>query len=296
MSTLVLQTEFPGLNLIARGKVRDIYDLGETLLLVTSDRISAFDVIMNEPIPDKGFVLTQISAFWFRQMEDIVPNHIISIDVADYPAECQPYAEILKGRSMLVKKATPLPVECIVRGYVSGSGWKDYKATGEISGIKLPAGLKESDRLPEPIFTPSTKADLGAHDETITFEKMVELCGRDLAEKARDYTLKIYIRAHDLADKKGIIIADTKFEFGVYNGELIIIDECMTPDSSRFWLKESYRPGGQQPSFDKQFLRDYLETLDWGKCAPAPVLPQEILDKTADKYREALQRIAGITV
>ena len=296
MSRLVLQTDFPGLNLIARGKVRDIYDLGETLLLVTSDRISAFDVIMNEPIPDKGFVLTQISAFWFRQMEDIVPNHIISIDVADYPAECQPYAEILKGRSMLVKKATPLPVECIVRGYVSGSGWKDYKATGEISGIKLPTGLKESDRLPEPIFTPSTKADLGAHDETITFEKMVELCGRDLAEKARDYTLKIYIRAHDLADKKGIIIADTKFEFGVYNGELIIIDECMTPDSSRFWLKESYRPGGQQPSFDKQFLRDYLETLDWGKCAPAPVLPQEILDKTADKYREALQRIAGITV
>ena len=296
MSRLVLQTDFPGLNLIARGKVRDIYDLGETLLLVTSDRISAFDVIMNEPIPDKGFVLTQISAFWFRQMEDIVPNHIISIDVADYPAECQPYAEILKGRSMLVKKATPLPVECIVRGYVSGSGWKDYKATGEISGIKLPTGLKESDRLPEPIFTPSTKADLGAHDETITFEKMVELCGRDLAEKARDYTLEIYIRARDLADKKGIIIADTKFEFGVYNGELIIIDECMTPDSSRFWLKEAYQPGGQQPSFDKQFLRDYLETLDGGKCAPAPVLPQEILDKTADKYREALQRIAGITV
>ncbi len=296
MSKLVLQTDFPGLNLIARGKVRDIYDLGEALLLVTSDRISAFDVIMNEPIPDKGFVLTQISAYWFRLMEDIVPNHIISIDVADYPAECRPYAETLKGRSMLVKKATPLPVECIVRGYVSGSGWKDYKATGAISGIKLPAGLKESDRLPEPIFTPSTKADLGAHDETITFEKMAELCGRDLAEKARDYTLKIYKRAHELADKKGIIIADTKFEFGVYNGELIIIDECMTPDSSRFWLKESYQPGGQQPSFDKQFLRDYLETLDWGKCAPAPVLPQEILDKTADKYREALQRIAGITV
>lgn len=296
MSKLVLQTDFPGLKLLARGKVRDIYDLGEALLLVTSDRISAFDVIMNEPIPDKGFVLTQISAFWFRQMEDIVPNHIISIDVADYPAECQPYAEILQGRSMLVKKATPLPVECIVRGYVSGSGWKDYKATGSISGIQLPADLKESDRLPEPIFTPSTKADLGAHDETITFDKMVEICGRDLAEKARDYTLKIYTRARDLADKKGIIIADTKFEFGVYEGELIIIDECMTPDSSRFWLKESYEPGGPQASFDKQFLRDYLETLDWGKCAPAPQLPQEILDKTADKYREALQIIAGITV
>ncbi|MFZ4855863.1 MAG: phosphoribosylaminoimidazolesuccinocarboxamide synthase [Desulfuromonadaceae bacterium] len=296
MSQLVMQTDFSGLKLMARGKVRDIYDLGESLLLVTSDRISAFDVIMNEPIPDKGFVLTQISAFWFRQMEDIVPNHIISIDVADYPAECQSYADILEGRSMLVKKATPLPVECIVRGYVSGSGWKDYKATGEISGITLPVGLKESDRLPEPIFTPSTKADLGEHDETISFDRMVAICGRDLAEKAREYTLKIYTRARDLAAEKGIIIADTKFEFGVYNGELIIIDECMTPDSSRFWLKEAYQPGGAQPSFDKQFLRDYLETLDWGKCAPAPVLPQEILDKTADKYREALQRIAGISV
>ncbi|MDD2851593.1 MAG: phosphoribosylaminoimidazolesuccinocarboxamide synthase [Desulfuromonadaceae bacterium] len=296
MSNLVKQTDFPGLKLIARGKVRDIYDLGETLLMVTSDRMSAFDVIMNEPIPDKGFVLTQISVFWFRQMEDIVPNHIISVDVADYPAECQPYSDILKGRSMLVKKAAPLPVECIVRGYISGSGWKDYKATGMISGIQLPTGLKESDRLSAPIFTPSTKAELGTHDETISFEKMVEQCGRDLAEQARDYTLKIYARAHELADKKGIIIADTKFEFGVYDGKLIIIDECLTPDSSRFWLKEAYQPGGPQPSFDKQFLRDYLETLDWGKVAPAPALPQEILEKTADKYREALQRIAGITV
>lgn len=296
MSQLVMQTDFPGLNLIARGKVRDIYDLGETLLLVTSDRISAFDVIMNEPIPDKGFVLTQISAFWFRQMEDIVKNHIISTDVADFPAACQPYAETLKGRSMLVKKAKPLPVECIVRGYVSGSGWKDYKATGSISGIQLPAGLKESDRLPEPIFTPSTKADLGEHDETISFDRMVEICGRELAEQARDYTLRIYNRARELADKKGIIIADTKFEFGVYQGELIIIDECMTPDSSRFWPKDQYQPGGQQPSFDKQFLRDYLETLDWGKTAPAPALPQEILEKTGQKYREALQRITGITV
>ncbi|MEI6703064.1 MAG: phosphoribosylaminoimidazolesuccinocarboxamide synthase [Deltaproteobacteria bacterium] len=296
MSQLVMQTDFPGLNLIARGKVRDIYDLGETLLMVTSDRISAFDVIMNEPIPDKGFVLTQISAFWFRQMEDIVKNHIISIDVAEYPAACQPYAEILKGRSMLVRKAKPLPVECVVRGYISGSGWKDYKATGSICGIWLPAGLKESDRLPEPILTPATKAELGDHDENISFETMVEICGRDLAEQARDYTLRIYSRARDLADQKGIIIADTKFEFGVYDGELIIIDECMTPDSSRFWLKEAYKPGGAQPSFDKQFLRDYLETLDWGKCAPAPPLPQEILEKTGDKYREALLRIAGISV
>jgi len=296
MSQLVMQTDFPGLKLVARGKVRDIYDLGETLLMVTTDRISAFDVIMNEPVPDKGFVLTQISVFWFRQMEDIVKNHIISTDVADYPASCQPYAEVLKGRSMWVKKAKPLPVECVVRGYISGSGWKDYKATGSICGITLPVGLKESDRLPEPILTPATKAELGEHDENISFEKMAELCGDELAEQARDYTLKIYNRARDLADAKGIIIADTKFEFGEYNGELIIIDECMTPDSSRFWLKEAYQPGGAQPSFDKQFLRDYLETLDWGKTAPAPALPQEILDKTGDKYREALLRIGGITV
>src|SRR6185369_16442793 len=235
MSQLVMQTDFPGLKLMACGKVRDIYDLGDALLLVTSDRISAFDVIMNEPIPDKGFVLTQISAFWFRQMEDIVKNHIISIDVADFPAACLPYADVLKGRSMLVKKAKPLPVECIVRGYVSGSVWNDYTATGAICGIQLPAGLKESDRLPEPIFTPSTKAELGTHDENISFEQMAEICGRELAEQARDYTLKIYTRARDLAAEKGIIIADTKFEFGVFEGQLIIIDECMTPDSSRFW-------------------------------------------------------------
>jgi len=296
MSQTVLQTDFPGLNLIARGKVRDIYDLGDTLLLVTSDRISAFDVIMNEPIPDKGFVLTQISAFWFRQMEDIVKNHIISTDASDYPAICRPYTDLLAGRSMLVKKARPLPAECIVRGYVSGSGWKDYKATGSICGIKLPAGLLESDQLPEPIFTPSTKAELGTHDENISFEQMAAMCGTELAEQARDYTIRIYTRARDLAAEKGIIIADTKFEFGVYDGELIIIDECMTPDSSRFWPKDLYQPGGAQASFDKQFLRDYLETLDWGKTAPAPPLPTEIVEKTAEKYREALFRIAGIRV
>jgi phosphoribosylaminoimidazole-succinocarboxamide synthase len=293
---LVLQTDFPGLKLVARGKVRDIYDLGETLLLVTSDRMSAFDVIMNEPIPDKGFVLTQIAAFWFKQMEDIVKNHIISIDIADFPAECQPYADLLRGRSMMVKKAKPLAAECIVRGYVSGSGWKDYQNSGSICGIKLPEGLKESDRLEEPIFTPSTKAEQGEHDENISFERMAEICGRELAEQARDYTIKIYKRARELADAKGIIIADTKFEFGVFEGELIIIDECLTPDSSRFWLKDQYQPGGPQPSFDKQFLRDYLETLDWGKCAPAPPLPADIVEKTADKYREALFRIAGISV
>lgn len=294
MSQPVKQTDFPGLKLVTRGKVRDIYDLGDALLMVTSDRISAFDVIMNEPIPDKGIVLTQISKFWFSQMEDIIPNHIISTDVADYPAACQPYADVLAGRSMLVKKAEPLAAECIVRGYVSGSGWKDYKATGSICGIKLPEGLKESDRLAEPIFTPSTKAELGTHDENISFEEMVKVCGKELAEQAREATIRIYCRAREIADQKGIIIADTKFEFGVYEGKLIIIDECLTPDSSRFWPKDQYQPGGPQPSFDKQFLRDYLETLDWGKTAPAPPLPEEIVTKTGEKYKEALTKLAGI--
>ncbi len=296
MSLPVKQTDFPALKLVNRGKVRDIYDLDDALLMVTSDRISAFDVIMNEPIPDKGKVLTQISKFWFGQIEDIIPNHIISTDVADFPSICQQYAEVLAGRSMLVKKAEPLTVECIVRGYVSGSGWKDYKDTGAICGIKLPEGLKESDRLPEPIFTPSTKAELGTHDENISFDKMIEICGKDLAEQAREATIKIYCRARDIADQKGIIIADTKFEFGLYDGKLIIIDECMTPDSSRFWPKDQYKPGGSQPSFDKQFLRDYLETLDWGKTAPAPPLPEEIVNKTGEKYKEALMKLAGITI
>ncbi|HEY5974304.1 MAG TPA: phosphoribosylaminoimidazolesuccinocarboxamide synthase [Geobacteraceae bacterium] len=294
MSTPLLTTDFPGLKLAGRGKVRDIYDLGESLLIVTTDRISAFDVIMNEGIPDKGYVLTQISAFWFRMMEDIIPNHIISTDVNDFPTACQPYAKQLTGRAMLVKKATPLPAECIVRGYLSGSGWKDYKTTGTICGIALPAGLVESDKLPEPIFTPSTKAELGTHDENISFETMAGLCGRELAEQVRDVTLKIYAKARDFAATKGIIIADTKFEYGLHNGQLIIIDECLTPDSSRFWPKDGYRPGGPQPSFDKQFLRDYLETLDWGKTAPAPPLPVEIVIKTADKYMEALTRLTGM--
>lgn len=293
MSNLVLNTNFPDLKLAARGKVRDIYDLGSSLLIVTTDRISAFDVIMNEGIPDKGYVLTQISSFWFRQVEDIIPNHILSTDVVDFPAECLKYADILEGRSMLVKKAKPLAAECIVRGYISGSGWKDYKQTGSICGIKLPSGLVESDKLPDPIFTPSTKAELGTHDENISFDTMAEICGRDIAEKVRDVTLKIYTKARDIADTKGIIIADTKFEYGIYEGELIIIDECMTPDSSRFWPKDSYKPGGPQPSFDKQFLRDYLETLDWNKTAPAPSLPEEIVRKTGEKYMEALVRLTG---
>lgn len=294
MSKIVLKTDFPDLKLAGRGKVRDIYDLGEELLIVTSDRISAFDVIMNEGIPDKGYVLNQISIFWFRQMEDIIPNHIIATDVADFPAECRKYSDTLAGRSMLVKKAAPLPAECVVRGYLSGSGWKDYRATGSVCGIKLPAGLVESDRLPEPIFTPSTKAELGTHDENISFDRMAELCGKEAAEQMRDITLQIYSRARDIADSKGIIIADTKFEYGMYEGEMIIIDECMTPDSSRFWPKDLYLPGGAQPSFDKQFLRDYLETLDWNKAAPAPPLPDEIVRKTGEKYLEALKKITGM--
>jgi len=293
MKNVLLNSNFPDLKLSGRGKVRDIYDLGDNLLIVTTDRISAFDVIMNEGIPDKGYVLTQISAFWFRQMEDIIPNHIISTEVKDFPAECQKYADQLEGRSMLVKKAKPLPVECIVRGYLSGSGWKDYKATGHVCGIPLPAGLLESDKLKEPLFTPSTKAELGDHDENISFEETVNLIGREMAEKISATTIAIYKRARDIADTKGIIIADTKFEYGICNGELIIIDECLTPDSSRFWPKDSYKPGGPQASFDKQFLRDYLETLDWGKCAPPPPLPEEIVLKTAEKYSEALSRLAN---
>lgn len=293
MAKLVLSTDFPDLKLMARGKVRDIYDLGETLLLVTTDRISAFDVIMNEGIPDKGFVLNQISIFWFRMMEDIIPNHIISTDIKDYPQACQKYAADLEGRSMLVKKAKPLAAECIVRGYISGSGWKDYKATGSVCGIPLPANLVESDKLPEPIFTPSTKAELGTHDENISFDEMARLCGKELAEQVRDVTIRIYSKARDFAETKGIIIADTKFEYGIFDGKLIIIDECLTPDSSRFWPKDHYKPGGAQPSFDKQFLRDYLETLDWNKSAPAPPLPEEIIKKTGEKYMEALVKLTG---
>jgi phosphoribosylaminoimidazole-succinocarboxamide synthase len=293
VTKLVLNTHFPDLKAAGRGKVRDIYDLDDALLIVATDRISAFDVIMNEGIPDKGYVLTQISAFWFNLMADIVPNHIISTDVRDFPAVCRKYADVLEGRSMLVRKARPLPVECIVRGYLAGSGWKEYRETGAVCGITLPAGLLESDRLPEPIFTPSTKAEIGAHDENISFARMVELCGKDRAEKAQRATLGIYGKARDIAGERGIIIADTKFEFGLYNDELLIIDECLTPDSSRFWPKETYRPGGPQPSFDKQFLRDYLETLDWNKTAPPPSLPEEIIRKTAEKYREALQKLTG---
>ncbi|MGE4578724.1 MAG: phosphoribosylaminoimidazolesuccinocarboxamide synthase [Desulfuromonadales bacterium] len=296
MTPVLMQANCPDLKLVNRGKVRDIFDLGEHLLIVTSDRISAFDVIMNEGIPNKGFVLTQISKFWFDQMQDIIPNHVISTDVADFPSETHKYRDQLEGRSMLVKKAKPLPVECIVRGYISGSGWKEYQKQGSICGIPLPAGLVESQQLPTPIFTPSTKAELGEHDENIAFDKVVELCGLEMAEAVRKATLAIYEKARNIADGKGIIIADTKFEFGLYEGELIWIDEALSPDSSRFWPKDQYQPGGAQPSFDKQFLRDYLETLDWGKKAPAPSLPEEIVRKTGEKYMEALTRLTGISL
>lgn len=296
MTPLVMNTDFPGLKLVNRGKVRDIYDLGEHLLIVTSDRISAFDVIMDQGIPQKGIVLTQISKFWFEQMGDLIPHHIIATDVDDFPAITHPYRKQLEGRSMLVVKADPLPIECIVRGYVSGSGWKEYREKGSICSIPLPPGLVESDKLPEDLFTPSTKAELGDHDENISLARTIELCGKDVAEQVSEISLKIYQRARSIAAEKGIIIADTKFEFGLRDGQLIWIDEALTPDSSRFWPQDRYRPGGPQPSFDKQFLRDYLETLDWGKTAPPPPLPEEIVTKTAEKYCEALKLLTGITL
>lgn len=297
MSAIVLESNLPGLKMVNRGKVRDIYDLGEHFLIVTSDRLSAFDVIMNEGIPKKGQVLNQISIFWFNRMTDIIPNHIIATEVSDFPAVTHAYRDQLEGRSMLVKKARPLPVECIVRGYVSGSGWKEYQQQGSICGITLPENLLESARLSEPIFTPSTKAELGEHDENISFDEAVKLCGREVAEQVRDKTLEIYSRARDFAWEKGIIIADTKFEFGIIaDGSLIWIDEALSPDSSRFWPKDLYQPGGPQASFDKQFVRDYLETLDWNKQAPPPPLPPEIVAKTSEKYQEALFQLTGITL
>ncbi len=259
--------------------MRDIYDLGDTLLIVATDRISAFDVVLPNAVPEKGRVLTQISKFWFAQTEAIVPNHLISTDVREYPAVCRPHAAILEGRSMLVKKSRPLPVECIVRGYLTGSGLKEYRVSGSVSGIKLPAGLTEASRLPEPIFTPSTKAEVGEHDENIDFATVVKLVGQDVAKKIKQYTLGVYSRACALAEAKGIIIADTKFEFGIYNNEVILIDEVLTPDSSRFWPKADYREGVVQKSFDKQFVRDYLLSLKWDQRPPAPTLPDDVVRK-----------------
>ncbi len=293
MSEIVFETDMPDLQLVKRGKVRDIYDLGEALLMVATDRISAFDVIMPTPIPDKGKILTQISLFWFGIMQDQVENHVIASDIEHYPAACRPYADQLRHRSMLVKKASPLPVECVVRGYISGSGWKSYRESGQVCGISLPEGLRESERLPEPLFTPSTKEELGAHDINIDFDETARRIGRDRAETVRSLSLRIYETGVALAAEKGIIIADTKFEFGLDGDRLILIDEVLTPDSSRFWPRSTYAPGGPQKSYDKQYLRDYLLSLDWDKTPPAPILPDEVVNNTRSKYIEAFTQLTG---
>jgi phosphoribosylaminoimidazole-succinocarboxamide synthase len=289
---LIFQTEFPGLKLEARGKVRDIYGAGDKLVIVTTDRLSAFDYILPTPIPDKGRVLTQTTIFWLDLLRDIVPNHFLSANVDDYPAEFHAFREQLEGRSMLVRRARMIDVECVARGYISGSGWKDYNRTGAICSIALPAGLKESDRLPTPIFTPASKAQSG-HDENISFDNVSERVGRELAERLRSLTLQIYGRAARYAEERGIIIADTKFEFGLIGGQLTLADEVLTPDSSRFWPRAAYAPGGPQPSYDKQFVRDYLESIRWNKQPPAPVLPEEVARKTSEKYREAYRVLSG---
>ena len=288
----LLQLELPGIKKLKSGKVREVFDLGEQLLFVATDRISAFDCIMPNGIPRKGEVLTQISYFWFNQTAELVPNHLAAKATDSLPSVLTPYAAQLAGRSMIVKKTNPLAIECVVRGYLCGSGWKDYKKTGAVCGIQLPAGLQDSSRLTQPIFTPATKAETG-HDENISFEQACEITGREIAEKARDLSLKIYAFAADYALKRGIIIADTKFEFGLYNGSLILIDEVLTPDSSRFWPADQYQPGRAQPSFDKQFVRDYLETLSWNKQPPAPALPPEVVARTTEKYLEAYQKLTG---
>lgn len=289
----VSETDFADLKLLRRGKVRDIYDLDEHLLMVVSDRISAFDVVLPEPIPDKGIILTQISLFWFDIVAPLIQNHVVVSDVNQFPEVCRQYAEILQGRSMLVKKAQPLPVECIVRGYISGSGWKEYVEKGSVCGIQLPEGLQESQKLPDPIFTPSTKAEHGEHDINIDFEEAARLLGHARAENLRKLSIEIFKTGAELADQKGILIADTKFEFGLIGDDLILIDEILTPDSSRFWPKKNYSPGGPQKSYDKQYLRDYLNSLDWNKKAPGPSLPEDVITVTRQKYLEALTQLTG---
>ncbi|MGE4504123.1 MAG: phosphoribosylaminoimidazolesuccinocarboxamide synthase [Desulfovibrionaceae bacterium] len=284
-------TEYP---LLHRGKVRDIYEIGpDQLLLVTTDRISAFDVILPTPIPDKGKILNQITLFWMEKFADVMENHVIAWKVDDYPEPLKAHRAELSGRSVLVKRAKPLPIECIVRGYITGSGWKDYQKTGKVSGHVLPQGLKESDKLEEPLFTPSTKADLGEHDENITVEEAISLAGKDVAEQAGRAALEIYSRGREFARERGIIIADTKFEFGMADGKLLLIDEVLTPDSSRFWPEDGYAPGQGQPSFDKQFVRDWLEEIGFDKKPPAPEIPDNIRDKTREKYLEAFTRLTG---
>ncbi|WP_462327693.1 phosphoribosylaminoimidazolesuccinocarboxamide synthase [Desulfobaculum sp.] len=291
---VVTETQIKEFPLTSRGKVRDIYDLAEDrLLIVTTDRMSAFDVIMNEPIPFKGVILNQITMFWMEMFKNIVPNHLIASDVADFPEALAPYAEELEGRAVIVKKAKPLPIECIVRGYITGSGWKDYQRTGSVCGYPLPDGLQESEKLPEPLFTPSTKAELGEHDENITLTQARDLIGADLLDKVQTTSLDIYSRARDFAAEKGILIADTKFEFGMVDGHLTLIDEVLTPDSSRFWPMQGYAPGVTQPSFDKQYLRDWLSKQDWDKTPPPPTLTSEVIEKTGAKYAEAYQHLTG---
>lgn len=293
MTQAITQTNFEGLKLIHRGKVRDLYEVEDKLLMVATDRISAYDVVMEDPITGKGAVLTGLSLFWFDYLKDIVPNHLISSDPADYPAICQPYADQLKGRSLLVKKAKPLPVECIVRGYISGSFWKAYQKDTTVCGFALPAGMKESEQFPEVLFTPSTKAEQGLHDENISIAQMEELVGKEETAEIARISVELYKKASTYAREKGIIIADTKFELGWYDGELMLIDEVLTPDSSRFWPADDYETGRGQASFDKQFLRDYLSTLDWDKQPPAPQLPADIITKTSDRYHEAVVKITG---
>jgi len=292
LSRVLLQTEFPDLKLHSRGKVRDLYDLDGQLLFIATDRISAFDYVLASGIPEKGRVLTQISLFWFEFLKDVVKNHLITSRIEDYPPQLQKYSEQLRGRSMLVKKARMVDIECVVRGYLSGSGWKDYQKTGSVCGIKLPPGLRESDKLPQPIFTPATKA-LSGHDENISFSEMANRVGRDLAEELRGLSIRIYQSAADYAAGRGIIIADTKFEFGHTDEGLILADEVLTPDSSRFWPADKYQPGRSQESFDKQFVRDYLEEIKWNKQPPAPALPDDVACKTSEKYMQAYVVLAG---
>jgi phosphoribosylaminoimidazole-succinocarboxamide synthase len=289
---VLLETNLPGVKLFSRGKVRDVYEIGDKLLVVATDRLSAFDVVMREGIPDKGRVLTQLSCFWFNLVKNEIRHHFISAAVADYPRELHPFADQLEGRSMLVEKARTFPIECVVRGYLAGSGWKEYRASQSVCGIKLPAGLRESSRLENPIFTPSTKAQTG-HDENITWEETVARIGTEAAEKLRDLSLRLYSKGREFGESRGIIIADTKFEWGLKDDQVILIDEVLTPDSSRFWPLDDYAPGKPQPSFDKQFVRDYLESLHWNKQPPPPPLPPEVVEKTSQKYREAYHLLTG---